>query len=266
MKTELAMTKSLLHSVESETSVSAATTFSFAAKTERPLRPDVREAFLAMLDHAGRELGGGKLLDVGNGARPLRSEIQKRHLRYANFAEHESEKTETAFVGSIEGSLPTGLRYKAPFDFITCVDQLGATADWPHAFANFNQLLRNRGYLLVSVPFFQEHDEGRQDYWRPTPQAILHFAAEHGFEWVEIRKVGGPLDVLAELSRYMHSHLVPVMTRGPVDHLFVRARKILLRFILKRVARWASGGFFDAHFSHSSHFYLNTLVLLRKKS
>jgi SAM-dependent methyltransferase len=153
---------------------------------------------IAAVDSIAHHAGPGRVLDVGCGSQPFRSDLESRGYEYVGM-DAQDPLGLVDYVAEIDGELPHALMACAPFDLILCTEVLEHVADWRSAFANFSALLRPRGHLIVTCPFFYVIHEAPYDFWRPTLFALRSFATRAGLQEVDSRAVGTSWDVLGTM-------------------------------------------------------------------
>jgi SAM-dependent methyltransferase len=152
-------------------------------------------SFAAPLAH------GGRCLDVGCGAQPLRIRIAAMGFEYVSFDVHQNAAGNVDVLGAIDADLPEDLRRRGPFDFILCTEVLEHVSGWPEAFANLTALLKPGGRLLVTCPHIWMPHEEPTDFYRPTTWALAFHAERCGLRTLELTRAGDGYDVLGTVLR-----------------------------------------------------------------
>ncbi len=94
------------------------------------------------------------------------------------------------------------------FDSIISTQGLEHMTNPLKAILEFYRLLKENGYCLVTVPFFNELHEEPHDYWRFTQYSLEMMFKEAGFKVVSIEPRGGFFSVIAQLfTRYLINRL-----------------------------------------------------------
>lgn len=89
------------------------------------------------------------------------------------------------------------------FDSIISTQGLEHMTNPTKVIMEFYRVLRENGYCLVTVPFFNEMHEEPHDYWRFTKYSLEMMFKEAGFNIVSIEPRGGFFAVIAQLfTRY----------------------------------------------------------------
>lgn len=188
------------------------------------------------------ELVDRRALDVGCGGQPFRSLIESLGYDYAGLDTQAQPGAELAFLGAIDGELPTALMASADrgprggFDLVLCTEVLEHVLDWPKAWENLSRLLAPGGRLIITCPHVYPLHEEPYDFWRPTMHALRAFAARSKLDVVDSRMLGDAFDVLGTVNA---ATTPDPIGRGPgawvVSRAARRARK-LLHALLR--ARW----------------------------
>jgi SAM-dependent methyltransferase len=150
-------------------------------------------------DEALKVHARGRLLDMGCGKAPL----------YGAYSPHVSE------VQCVDWShSPHGLSYvdrecdltqrlpyaDGSFDTIILSDVLEHLAEPMNCWREMNRLLAPGGKVILNVPFYYPLHETPHDYYRYTEHALQRFAELSGFDVLELRPIGGPIEVIADVS------------------------------------------------------------------
>lgn len=173
----------------------------------------------ACYDEALPRYARGRLADLGCGKVPL----------YAAYRSLASEVTCVDWEGSphaglhVDHAVDLGGPLPFPdrrFDTLLLSDVLEHVPRPRRLWREMARLLVPGGHLLLNVPFLYGLHEVPHDYCRYSEFALRRFAAEAGFEVVELRAVGGLLHVLADL---VAKPLAYVPVAGPALALGVQA-------------------------------------------
>lgn len=202
---------------------------------------------------------GGKALDVGCGAQPFRSRIERGGMRYISLDTQAQEGVQTDFLCMIDAPLPRELVDAGPFDLILCTEVLEHVADWESAWKNLRALLAPGGKLLITIPFVYPLHEEPYDFYRPTCYAIRHWAQRTGLDIVEQKNLGDAWDVLGTAiaasgpkpaSKWPHAWVIATIAQ--------KLRKLAAWFIRTGVLRrWIRV---------RDHFYLGNYAVLTPSS
>jgi len=201
---------------------------------------------------------GAAVLDVGCGRQPLRSRIEALGCGYVSTDAAQNADRSVDHVCPIDGDLPAALVERGPFDLLLVTEVLEHVALWDEAFRNFARLTRPGSHLLATCPHFYPLHEEPYDFWRPTPHALRFFGARHGFEVVDIRAAGTPLDVIGTVAAT--SWFAPA-ARGVVAGLASKALNLLRRALFGLAA---SGWLRRRVASHGSGYLANVALLVRR--
>jgi len=150
-------------------------------------------------DRAVKEHARGRLLDMGCGKVPLYAAYRERVtdvqcIDWANSlhgAKHLDKSCD------LTGSIPYG---ESEFDTIILSDVLEHLPEPMTCWREMHRLLRPGGKLLLNVPFYYSIHEEPYDFYRYTEFALRRFANTAGFNVIELKPVGGAVDVLADVT------------------------------------------------------------------
>jgi len=159
----------------------------------------IAERVARAYDGALKRHARGRLLDMGCGKAPL----------YEAYAPHVSE------VQCIDWSQgPHGTTYldhacdltqplpypDDSFETIILSDVLEHLAEPMNCWREMGRLLVPGGKVLLNVPFYYPLHETPHDYYRYTEHALRRFAELAGFTVVELEPIGGPIEIIADVS------------------------------------------------------------------
>ncbi len=145
-----------------------------------------------------RKHANGRLMDLGCGKAPL----------YGVYREYSAEVTCVDWPGSAHGTSHVDqfvdLNGPMPFendrfDTIICTDVLEHI--WRHdvLWPEVARILAPGGKAIIGTPFMYWLHEEPHDYFRWTPHALKAGARDSGLETVEMRQIGGAIDVVADI-------------------------------------------------------------------
>lgn len=209
-------------------------------------------------DYAGIGSPASKVLDVGCGRQPFRSEFESRGYIYMGLDVQQSPENSVDFICEIDKALPADVINQTPFDFIFCTEVMEHVVDWDAAFQNFSKLLAPSGKLLITCPSFYPLHEIPYDFWRATPYALQYYGKKFGFRVLRQTNAGNTWDVLGTLLG--SSHVAP--TNGKfatrlVNRCIRFGHRLLLKFLLN--------GFLQSHSQLNSSLYLANTVIFEKQ-
>ena len=69
----------------------------------------------------------------------------------------------------------------ARFDLVLTTEVFEHVPYFWRAFRQLQRIVKPRGYLVLTVPFFYEFHLSPGDYWRMTPMAVYHLLESNGF-------------------------------------------------------------------------------------
>lgn len=194
----------------------------------------------------------GRLLDVGCGKKPYRELFQTEEYIGIDIEnpghDHSNEDIDVFYDGK---HIPFS---DETFDSVLC-SQVFEHVFSPNDFlSEIHRVLKDKGHLLLTVPFIWDEHEQPNDYGRYASFGIKHILSTHGFEIVEFRKSTEGIKALAQLlNGYIHKKLY---TRSTLLNFF-----IALIFIFP--VNFA--GFLKSILlPKNSDLYLDNIVLARK--
>lgn len=150
-------------------------------------------------DQALKVHARGRLLDMGCGKAPL----------FGAYAPYVSEVQCIDWENSFHGSdyldrtcdLTTRIPYPdAGFDTIILSDVLEHLPEPMNCWREMNRLLAPSGKVILNVPFYYPIHEAPFDFYRYTEFALRRFAESTGFEVEELAPIGGPIEILADVT------------------------------------------------------------------
>jgi len=173
--------------------------------TALPLRHDHHYIVLSLMADWMRtvatKVARGVLLDYGCGGQPYRELFASRIERYigADIAPAANTAPDIVFAPSQPLPLPD-----ASVDTILSTQVLEHVADYQAYVEDCRRLLRQDGYLIITIPMHWRHHEMPTDYWRFTRYGIGHALQQHAFGVENLTPCGG---VYAMLGQTFVDHL-----------------------------------------------------------
>lgn len=175
---------------------------------------------------AWREYARGSLLDLGCGKVPF----------FEAYREYVSDTTCVDWPGSPHNNihidhfcdLAQPLPFAdAQFDTLLSSDVVEHLPDPALAFCEMGRILRPEGVLILNTPFLYMLHEVPHDYYRYTRYSLERLTALAGLEVVELREIGGIVDVFADLGAKTLG-MVPVVG-APLSILWQSALTIIAK-------------------------------------
>lgn len=119
----------------------------------------------------------------------------------------------------------------ASFDTLVLSDVLEHLSEPAALWSEMSRILRPEGKVICTVPFFYWLHEFPHDYFRYTEFALRRFASQSSLRVLELKPLGGSVEVIADL---LAKHLVLMPGVGP-------SIAILLQALILRWSRSALG-------------------------
>ena len=173
-----------------------------AASDRAELSPGSRlvaDLVAAEYDRALKQHAHGRLLDMGCGKVPLyeayRTQVTQIECIDWGNSLHESGYLDK--VCDLGGTIPYA---DASFDTIILSDVLEHLPEPMICWREMSRLLSPGGKVILNVPFYYPLHEEPHDFYRYTEFALRRFAEATEFEVVELKPVGGALEILADLT------------------------------------------------------------------
>lgn len=141
---------------------------------------------------------GDRLLDLGCGARPYAPLYRSAYRR--SFAS-DVPSSPYGLAGVDFLALATALSLRdASLDCVLCSEVLEHVADPVAALREIARVLREGGYLIVTVPFLVELHDEPADYYRYTSHGLAYLLQEAGFSPERCVTKGDALAVLISFA------------------------------------------------------------------
>lgn len=197
-----------------------------------------------------------KILDAGCGEQPLRMLIENEGHAYFSLDIEQNSQSNVDFIGRLDGDTGIPATHLNTFDLIICTEVLEHVLDWHVAFKRFQNILKPKGFVLITCPFHFYLHETPFDYWRPTHFAITAFAERYDFSIISNRQLGDMGDILGTYIGVTSFKPADKSIKGKLIHYY-------LRFLHKGIY-WAvvKGWYKKQHFTHNV-LYLSNSFLLR---
>lgn len=144
----------------------------------------------------------GDLLDLGCGTAPLYAEYLPftSSVTCADRKAPEQSPDHRDFAVDLGEPLPFD---DLSYDTVLLSDVLEHVPDPALALGEIHRCLRPSGHLIGNTPFMYPLHEEPYDFRRFTRHGIQHVLQASGLEPVEIREVGGPIEVIGDTTAKM---------------------------------------------------------------
>jgi SAM-dependent methyltransferase len=173
----------------------------------------------------------GTVLDVGCGAQPYRSlfprDVQYSGIDTVNAAEHfgYSVPDTTYFSGTV---WPVA---SGTVDTVIATETLEHVEDPRQFLSEARRVLKNDGWILLTVPFSARWHYIPQDYWRFTPSGLRILLESSGFETPVVYGRGNEMTVAC----YKVMTLLFMLLMGTFEHSLLKAAARLTGLLLTPV-------------------------------
>ncbi len=149
-------------------------------------------------DHALKTHASGRLLDMGCGKAPLFGAYSS-YVTDVQCIDWARTKHGFDYLDQV-CDLTTSIPYDdGSFETIILSDVLEHLPEPMICWKEMNRLLAAGGKVLLNVPFYYPLHEEPYDFYRYTEFALRRFAECNSFEVAELRPIGGPIEILADL-------------------------------------------------------------------
>ena len=135
--------------------------------------------------------GGGRVLDLGGGSGELYSPLRARGFDYVNV------DISPSGPGAVHGDAHNLPFEDGSFDLVVSSDSLEHFHDPLMALREVKRVLKERGQLVVWVPFMHPFHE--DDYYRYTPLGLEHLLTTAGLRQVSLEAPLGAATAVATL-------------------------------------------------------------------
>ena len=141
----------------------------------------------------------GDLLDVGCGTKPYASMVSpyvSSHIGVDHAGMiHDNGKVD---IFADAYNIPTA---DCSFDCILCTQVLEHLEEPIKAFEEFHRILKEKSYVIITVPFCWHLHEQPRDFYRYTKHGLMYLAEKAGLMTVELKSYGGfAMYVFSELA------------------------------------------------------------------
>lgn len=193
-----------------------------------------------------KEHAAGRLLDLGCGQVPL-YEAYKRYVSESTCVDWANSLHDNQYLDK-ECDLTKELPFSdGEFDTIILSDVLEHIPNPEDLWRDMSRILAPEGKLILNVPFFYWLHEQPHDFYRYTEFALKRFAQISELNLVLVEPIGGPLEVLADLSAKQAKY-IPLV--GGIAGSLAQATAIMLsntffgRKIFEKIGRKFPFGYF----------------------
>lgn len=174
--------------------------------------------------HFGAGLGG-RMLDVGCGSQQYRKFVACRH-----YVGIEWTLDKRPPVVADVTRIPFG---DHTFDSALCTEVLEHLPEPGRCLAEIHRVVKPGGTVFFTVPMTMYTHSEPFDFYRYTEYGLRYLLAKHGFEIVEVRRLGGVLSVMA-------SHAISLGCDAVANHFERRGLGRVARAMLQPFAASAS--------------------------
>ena len=198
----------------------------------------------------------GRLMDFGCGSKPYRSLFHVAEYIGVDFENpghpHLNEQIDVFYDGK-------HIPFEAgSFDSIFCSEVLEHVFNPDEVLRELHRVLKVGGKILITCPFAISEHEAPNDFARYSSYGLLHLLEKHGFEVLELDKIGNSVEVVFQLwIMYIHQHINPFFRKIPV----VRSGFRFLTYTTLNILAL----FFSKVLPDRRDLYLNNLIVGRKK-
>jgi len=192
----------------------------------------------------------GKLLDLGCGSVPL-YDAYKEYIEEVICTDWENTTHPNLYldiVHDLNQELPFA---NDSFDTIIFSDVLEHLANPKKVLHEINRVLVKGGYVLMNVPFYYWLHEEPYDYYRYTEYWYNKNLKEAGFDIIRLEKLGGGLDVVADIKGKYINMVFPWL------HI-ARVYQKLHYYVLNK-------GILHKKLNRIKHFTLGYFIVLKKE-
>jgi SAM-dependent methyltransferase len=141
----------------------------------------------------------GRLLDLGCGKAPLYGVYRQfaTDVQCIDWGNSLHGAVYLDKVCDLTGTIPYPDK---SFDTIILSDVLEHLPEPMNCWREMSRLLAPGGKVILNVPFYYQLHEEPHDYYRYTEFALRRFAEKSGFEVIELKAVGGVVEILADVT------------------------------------------------------------------
>lgn len=107
----------------------------------------------------------------------------------------------TSMVDVIGSAYNTNLK-DSSCDVVLCTEVLEHLEEPLTAVKEMNRILKHKGIVILTVPFFWHIHEAPRDFYRYSKYGLHYLFEQAGFEIIEIRPLTGYIITFAQLSIY----------------------------------------------------------------
>ncbi len=172
----------------------------------------------------------GKLIDLGSGNIPL-YQAYRQYIKDVLCSDRDLSDRRNLHL-----DLACDLRHPLPirnseFDTLVLSDVLEHIPNPELLWNEMSRILSPGGTIILSTPFLYALHEQPEDYFRYSRYALERFVSRSGFKIIELRPLGGSLEVLTDFIA-KHIQMIPI---------FGRVAAICIQDIVYRFSRTRTG-------------------------
>lgn len=129
----------------------------------------------------------GNLIDIGCGYSPYREKIMKIVDSYDGY-DRKKYNDYVTILGDIQ---ELNIKIKNSYDCALCLEVLEHLPNPGKAIGKISEILKVDGYIIISVPLFNQVHEEPYDFYRFTKYGISELLSTNGFKVINIIKKAG---------------------------------------------------------------------------
>lgn len=197
------------------------------------VKESIHHSLIVLLSQYGKLFADKKLLDYGCGSMPYKS-LFNRCESYTGIDFHKHTQyvfgkscPDIFFHDNYKNSFKASNIKKESFDIFISIEVLEHHPEPEIFFSEANRILKKRGLLLLTVPFFWPLHEIPNDYQRLTEYKLKLLGEKNGFRALKVIRRGNSVSTLMQLynsvalsapTKYLSVFLlIPIM---PIQLLF----------------------------------------------
>ncbi len=188
----------------------------------------IHQIVIEFIKESAPKYAHGTLVDIGCGVKPYKSIFASYVDKHIGI-DLEQSPHGSFYVDVIANAYDTTLK-ESSCDLILCSEVLEHLEEPGKALCEMNRILKKKGIIILTVPFFWHIHEAPKDFYRYSEYGLRYLVEQAGFEIVELKPLTGFIATFSQLLIYFLLRF----QKG----LVIRTAGRLFNWVIQHFTRW----------------------------